>query len=84
LREKWAKCSFCGAYNGLYGTEVKEHTSRCRYVGSANSKDIERPNYFKFIEEDDVNYLPLIHSQIEVLRLRKELSQLKNKIQKPE
>ena len=50
----WSRCCFCGANNGIFRGRIEEHRSRCRWVGAANTFEIMKPNYFKYLREDDV------------------------------
>lgn len=80
LQEHWSKCPFCGASNGKFNKPLEEHRARCRYVGSADNREISKPNYFKFIEEDNVGLLQSMKERSELIVAKKEIAKLKDKI----
>lgn len=71
LHENWSKCSFCGSYNGEHGRPLQQHKTRCRYKGDANTFNVSVPNYHQMIEEDNVTFLPMMHAQSELAKLKK-------------
>jgi hypothetical protein len=83
LEEHWSKCSFCGASNGKFNRQLEQHRARCRYVGFANSFELSRPNYYKFLEEDDINFLQAAQDRSNLLLAKKEITKLKTKTETP-
>jgi hypothetical protein len=76
-----SKCVFCGAPTGIEsGTYLHEHRPRCRFIGPANVLFWQRPNYFKMIEEDDEHYLPMMHAEADQPKLKKENTELREKV----
>lgn len=69
----WCKCSFCGAGNGKYDSELMQHRPRCFYKGDANRFDVSVPNYNKMIIEDDKTFLPMIMAENKVKSLESKL-----------
>lgn len=78
LQDHWSKCCFCGALNGKFNRPLEEHRPRCRFIGPANMDNMSRPNYIKFIIEDDSHLVPAMHSNA---KLTAELASLKKKLQ---
>jgi hypothetical protein len=76
----WSRCPFCLAANGLFNSSSYEHTSRCRFIGPAASFDTMRPNYSKFIAEDDVRLLPLMEAAHELPKAKRKIKELEKKI----
>lgn len=80
LEKSWSRCCFCGALNGLFGRKLEEHKSRCRYVGSANFKEITRPNYFKYIQEDNQQFINRMHDSIDLPIVKNKIKFLEEEI----
>lgn len=72
----WSSCSFCGSKNGKFGYKLEEHKPRCRYVGAANTTNVSRDNYSKFIEENDKHFLPMMRAYSELQLVSKRLHKL--------
>jgi hypothetical protein len=70
IRKAHTKC-VCGASNGNFGSNIEEHRARCRYIGPANQMRLMRPNYSKFLEEDDTRCLPMLRAQAELKEFKK-------------
>lgn len=80
-QEDWSKCPFCGARNGLYGRPLEQHTPRCFYKGSADSRSISVPNHGKMIEEDDRTYLPMLRALHQLPEAQRKLAEAEKKIE---
>ena len=72
----WSRCPFCLAANGLFNSLSHEHTGRCRFIGQASSFDSTRPNYSKFIAEDDARLLPLMEAAYELPKAKRKIKEL--------
>ncbi len=80
-KEVWARCCFCGAYNGKFGQPKQQHKPRCRYKGNANTTYVKVPNYFKMLEEDDVTHLEKLKVSDELKKAQKIIKIYKKRLE---
>lgn len=82
MMESWSKCTFCGAYNGMYGRQLEQHTTRCLYRGDANTYSVMTPNHSAMILQDDQTFLPMMHAQQNLKQALKRIDELEALLRK--
>src|SRR5271157_4092272 len=74
LTTHWSKCNFCGVSNGKFGTILKQHRPRCRWLGDADKFENMHHSYNQMIIEDDPTHLSMMQAHTELELCKKELT----------